>query len=208
MSKWILVFIILLGLVSTLTAQRRTGSGQGTGRGTTNGTGDQVRDRDRIHDQTQDRDWTRDQQRDQQRLRIHATDTQQQQYNTATRSASQARMQAKEMRKSAHGNGLSQDQARAQHARLQEQVRSMQQEHARMMQGLSGEQQSAVKQRTREMDRIQERLNTRLQSMNGELQKPSPDGKRLAEHARAMENDINRWQQQSQTMASTLGMQD
>lgn len=210
MSKLILVFIMILGLVPALAAQRSSGSRQTPSRGAQSGTRDQIRDRDRLNDHTRDQDWLRDRdvQRDRQQLRIPATAAQKQQSSVTARAASQARTKAREMLQSAQGNGLNGDQVRQQHLRLQEQVRNMQQEHARMMQGLTGAQRSTVQEHTQAMNRVQERLNVRLQSMNGELQKSSPDPKSLAESARAMENDLNQWQQHQQDMASTLGLQD
>ncbi len=217
MRKAFLLWILVLIMVPALMAQQRGSSGgRSTGRATQSGTRDQIRSTDRLHDQTRDQDRTRDQDKlqdrdrlhDQDRLRLHATSAQKQQYNVAKSTTTQSRNMAKEMRKNAQGNGFNSAKARQQHLQLQQQVQTMQQEHARLMQGMTGEQASAVRTRTEEMNRIQERLNTRLQSMQNELQNQNPDRKRVAEHARAMENDMVRWQEQHRNMASTLGLQD
>ena len=83
----------------------------------------------------------------------------------------------------------------------------MQQEHARLMQGLSAEQQLTVQQRARSMQQYQERINTRLQAMDQELSSTQPHRQHVAEHARAMEQEMNRWQTQNQAMAADLGLQ-
>lgn len=230
MSRALLYSLLVFTLVPPLMAQNRgTGAGgRSAPRTTPNGTRDQIRlhdqTRDRIHDQTRDRIYNqtrdrdrlydrdqlrdRDRQRDQIHLRTSASSAQKQQYSTARASSGQARNMAKTMRQAAKRGSFNPDQARQQHAQLQEQVRNMQQDHVRLMQGMTTDQATALRARTEEMNRIQERLNNNLQSMHNELQQPSPDRNRVAEYARAMEKDTARWQEQHRNMASTLGLQD
>ena len=222
MSRALLAGLLAFTLIPALMAQHR-GAGAG-GRSTPSanpsGTRDQIRlhdqTRDRIHDQTRDRDrlYVRDQLRDRDRqqdrihLRTPVTSAQKQQYSTARTSSGQARNMAKTMRQTAKRDSFNPDQAREQHGQLQEQVRTMQQDHARLMQGMTTEQANALRTRTEEMNRLQERLNNNLRSMHTELQQPSPDRNRVAEYARAMEQDTARWQKEHRNMSSTLGLED
>jgi uncharacterized protein (DUF3084 family) len=58
------------------------------------------------------------------------------------------------------------------------------------------------------MQQIQERINTRLQDMDQELVKASPDGKRVAEQARAVERETKEYQKQYREMGEALSLRN
>lgn len=162
--------------------------GAGTGATTSRGT----MDRDRI------------QQRD--RLHTMATDQQRTEYRTCDELADRIRTRARDMSKSADGKGLSVGAMRQQRDQLREQVRTMDQEHQRMMQGLNDDQRDFIQNRSRTMEQIQSRINMRLQEMNQELAKENPDGKRISRMARDIERDMNRWRNEHSRIGEALGL--
>lgn len=209
MSRVAFLLILGLSLVSALYAQHR-GSGNTGTRNTTSGNRSQIRDQDRPRDLTRDQDRLRDRdlQRDQQRQTFHSSDLQKQQYKNANRSASQTLGTVRRMQKSAQQNNFRPDEAREEHRRLQQQVRDMQQAHERLTEGMTSEQAVAVRAHNQEINRLQESMKTRLQSMDDELRQPTPNRARVAEQASAMENEMVQWQKQQQNVASTLTLKD
>lgn len=109
------------------------GSRPGAGTGATASRG--TMDRDRI------------QQRD--RLHTMATDQQRAEYRTCDQLADRIRTRARDMSKSANGKGLGVGAMRQQRDQLREQVRTMDEEHQRMMQGLNDDQRYAIQNRSR-----------------------------------------------------------
>jgi hypothetical protein len=75
-----------------------------------------------------------------------------------------------------------------------------------MMQGLNGDQRDFVQKRSRTMQQIQSRINTRLQEMGQELAKDNPDQKRISMMAREVERDMNRWKNEHRQIGEDLGL--
>jgi len=147
---------------------------------------------------------TRQQQRNQ--LRSQATDGQREQYRTGNQSMERIRTQARDMARISNGTTFNADQARQQRDQLRDQVRTMDQQNQRLMEGLDNQQRAAVEQRTRTMNQLQERINSRLQNMDQELAKTSPDRKRIAEEAQNVERETQRYQQQYRDMGDDLSL--
>ena len=147
---------------------------------------------------------TRQQQRNQ--LRSQATDGQREQYRTGNQSMERIRTQARDMARMSNGTTFNADQARQQRDQLRDQVRTMDQQNQRLMEGLDNQQRTAVEQRTRTMNQLQERINSRLQNMDQELAKTSPDRKRIAEEAQNVERETQRYQQQYRDMGDDLSL--
>lgn len=114
------------------------------------------------------------------------------------------RTQARDMA-SASGGAGTQAQQRDQ---LRSQTQAMQQENERVMKSLNSDQSTAVQQRARSMQQIQDRINTRLQSMDRELAKPSPDSKRVAEQAQMVEREMAQYQTQYRAMGDDLSLRN
>ena len=83
----------------------------------------------------------------------------------------------------------------------------MQQEHGRLKAQVDERAAVCRATRMRGMDRILGTTEFETPFVNGGVLRPNLDANNLVEHTRAMENDVNRWQQQSQTIASRLGME-
>ena len=144
---------------------------------------------------------------DGERDRIHVSQQQRDQVKSCDRSADAVRKQAGKMGKNGQGGGFNAGKARQDRDQLQGQVRAMQQEHQRLMQGLNPGQQQALESHVRNMNRLQERLNTHMENMNGELGKDAPDAKRVAEQAREMERVSKEWREQYRAIQSRLVIQ-
>ena len=167
-----------------------SGQGQGQGQqgrsgGSDGGYGNTDRERDRVHVSRQQRD----------------------QVKSCDRSADAVRDQARKMGNLGQGGGFNAGKARQGRDQLQEQVRAMQKEHQRLMQGLNPGQQQALESHVRNMNRLQERLNTHMENMNGELGKDAPDAKRVAEQAREVERVSKDWREQYRAIQSRLVIQ-
>lgn len=148
-----------------------------------------------------------DRDRDRDRQRIHATDQQRDQYRACTQSQDRVRTQARDMASLAGRPGASSKDALRQRDQLREQVRVMQQEHQRLMQGLGPEQQEAARQQIREMERIQERLQTRMQELDAAVDSPSFDFAQVATRAREVERTMQQWQKQHRKLGNQIGAQ-
>ncbi len=141
---------------------------------------------------------------DQERERVRVSQQQREQVRTCDRSADAVRNQARKMGNYGQGNAFNADKARQDRDRLYEQVRTMQQEHQRLMQGLDPGQQQALENHVRNMNGLQERLNVRMEELNGELGKTAPDAKRVTEQARQMERVSKEWREQYRAIQSRL----
>jgi len=75
------------------------------------------------------------------------------------------------------------------------------------MNGLSDEQRAGMQDRIRQMDQSRDRLNNRMQQLDDELAKPSPDHQRIREHATEVEKAMKEWQKQNRNMGSDMGIQ-
>ena len=144
---------------------------------------------------------------DRERDRVHVSQQQRDQVKSCDRSADAVRDQARKMGNLGQGGGFNAGKARQGRDQLQEQVRAMQKEHQRLMQGLNPGQQQALESHVRNMNRLQERLNTHMQNMNGELGKDAPDAKRVAEQAREVERVSQEWREQYRAIQSRLVIQ-
>ena len=140
-----------------------------------------------------------------QRDRIRATGQQRDQIRTCDQSMDRVRTRARDMAQTSAGKNFNAEQARQQRNQLRNEVRIVEQEHTRLMQGLSGEQREGFQQQIRTMEQNRERIRTRLQEMDQELAAENPNGKKVAEHARAIEQEMKEWQKTNRKMATEMG---
>jgi chromosome segregation ATPase len=143
----------------------------------------------------------------QQRQQIHATNQQRGQYENCTQSSDRVRTQAHKMADAAKGGGANNAEFREQHQQLRNEIRTMQQENERFMNGLSDEQRAGMQDRTRSMDQARDRLNNRMQQLDEEIAKPEPDRKRIGAHVTEVEKAMKEWQKQYRNMGSDMGIQ-
>jgi hypothetical protein len=71
---------------------------------------------------------------------------------------------------------------------------------------LTEEQQTATRERDREMDKEIEELNVWAEAMDEELKQESPDPKQLAKQAREIEKATKNWQEQNRQLGSDLSI--
>jgi hypothetical protein len=205
MLKNILILMsIFLLLASTALPQGRGGQGQGKGQGMGSGQGQgmgggQGQGIGQGAGQGQGSAQSGDMQRDQKRVR--ATTQQRDQIRECDKLADGVRKQARAMSQSG-GKKFNAENAKKQNSQIREQVRTMEQEHERLMNGLDSSQQQAWQEQIRNMNQSRQQMNTRLQQMAQDLGSPDPDPKRVSENAREMENAMNKWRDQYRILAS------
>ena len=141
----------------------------------------------------------------QDRQRIRATDRQRDQLRTCTQTADRIRQQARDMDRQAKSASFKAGEARQQRDQLREHVRTMEEQHQQLMNGLSEDQKTALRTRTEEMNRIHERVNAQLGRLDEELNKPEPNRKQVAEAAQRISRDMNQWREQYRKMESEMG---
>ncbi len=176
---------------------------QGQGQG---GPGGQGRQRPTTTQQQQQRQ-TGTASGTQERQRIRATDRQRDQLRTCTQTADRIRQQARDMDRQAKSGSFNADRARQQRDQLREQVRTMEEQHQQLMNGMSEDQKTALRTRTEEMNRIHERVNAQLGRLDEELGKPEPNRKQVAETAQRISRDMNQWREQYRKMETEMSVQ-
>ena len=135
------------------------------------------------------------------RKRIKITRQQQQQIRSCDKLADSIRKQARKMAKGS-GKNLNPGQLNQQQVHLRNQIRQMEQEHERLMNGLDANQKQAWQEQIRKMNQLQQQLNTHQQEMDNGL-KGNPDAKRYAGQAREMEQTMNEWRKQYSFLSSS-----
>lgn len=146
----------------------------------------------------------RDARRD--RLRTRPTQEERDQYRTCDRSLDRVRAEAQDMARYTGGPTFFASYARFQRDQVRAAIRTLQREHEHLMQRLSDKQKGAVQEYIRAVQQIQARINTLLQQMDQELGKDAPDSDRVAEQARAIEQEVSQWQIQNRQMGEYLGL--
>lgn len=156
------------------------------------------------------RDRTKDQVRQQQRDQLHrqATTQQRDQYRTCDQTMTQSRTHMRTMAKVANGTGVDAGQMRQHQARVQEELRTMQQERERLYKGLNQEQQTAVQERNQKLEQMHQQIQNRLQEMDRELSQSNPNAKRVAEQARENERTMAMYQKEFRAMGEDLGVKN
>ena len=197
--------LLLTAGPAMVVAQNRGGGQQRQGQRPTAGAGQQGGG---TIDRTRDR--TKDRVRQQQRAQLHQQMTTQQrdQYRTCDQAMTQSRTQMRTMAKVANGTVVDAGQMREHHARVQEDLRTMQQERDRLYNGLNQEQQSAVQERNQKLEQMHQRIQNRLQEMDQELSQSNPNAKRVAEQARENERAMNMYQKEFRAMGEDLGLKN
>lgn len=169
-------------------AQRSTGvgaPGQMQGQGT----------QDRIHQQQRDR------------LHTQLTTQQRDQYKDCSQTMDRLRTQTRDMARVSTGAGFNPDHARQQQIHIREQFRNLEQTRTQLGQSLSDEQRAGVQQRMQNMERLRDRIESRLGNMDKELSNSAPNARRFAEQARLTDREMNAYRNQFRQMGDELGIQ-
>lgn len=140
------------------------------------------------------------------RQRIRANDQQRDQLRTCTQTADRIRQQARDMDRLAGGKTFDAGKARQQRDHIREQLRTMEQENTRLMNGMSQEQQAALRTRIQQTERIRQNVNARLGELDERLRNSSPNAKQVRESARQIEREMNQWESQYRAMEKEMGV--
>lgn len=136
---------------------------------------------------------------DRQQTRIDSR--QREQIKECSSSADNVRKQARDMAKNSEKQ-FKAGETRENFSRMQEQIKTMEQQHTRLMQGMGPEQQEAFKGQIQNMNQLQSRLENQVRQMNETLGEANPDGARVSTRAREIEKTMNEYKQQYNTLAS------
>lgn len=96
---------------------------------------------------------------------------------------------------------------RRQRDQMRDQLRTMEQEHERLMKGMSQEQQAALRNRVEQMNRIRQRVNSQLGRLDTELGKTDPNAKQVRKSAQQISREMKQWKSQYREMESEMGVQ-
>lgn len=207
LKKSLIQFSLLVLLLPVALPQGRgggqgqgSGMGQGQGQGQGSGMG-QGQGSGQGQGQGQAGTQAGNTERDQKR--IHATTQQRNQIQTCDKTADGLRKQARTMSQ-AGGKKFNAGEANQQQSQIREGLRTMEQEHERLMKGLDPSQQQAWQERIRNMNQSRQQINAQMQQMDAELASPNPDAKRVTERAQEMERIMNNWRKEYKALSSEM----
>jgi len=104
------------------------------------------------------------------------------------------------------GQGFNPTRAQAESSQIGEQVQKMMREHDQFMQGLSGEQQSLLRDQARDLGRTRDRIQDCVDGLNQAVGAASPDPQRVSERAGELAQEMETWQRQYQRLAEDMGV--
>lgn len=192
LKRTLVIFPILLLMLSIAFPQGKGGGkGGGSGQGQGQGQG-------RVMGQGQGGGQQTNAQMEQKRIK--ATKQQRDQIRSCNMLADDVRKQARKMAKDS-GKKLNHGQLVQQQTHIRNQLRQIEQEQERLMNGLDKNQQQAWQEQIRNMNQLRQQMNVHQQQMDDEL-KGNPDARRVAERAREMERTMNEWKKQYGVLSS------
>jgi hypothetical protein len=140
------------------------------------------------------------------RDRIHLTTEQRDRFRDTRQAADRLRDQSRALRQMTDRRSFRPDDARLQRDRVRDQVHAALQEHDRMMQGFSEGDRRLLQDRSRELDRSRQRMETCLENLDRQLGNADPDRRRVATEARELHRATGEWQKQQRKMGEELGI--
>lgn len=146
-------------------------------------------------------------QQDRQRMRIHATQQQQDQYRTCTQSMDRLQSRVREMARLSKGEQFDRGQMQQLRNKLRTDLQTMQQERQELNAGLTAEQQAAVQNQVQEMNRSQKDLESNFEALGRELDLVNPSQDRVRDQVRNMDRAAKSLQQRQREMAAGAGIQ-
>ncbi len=81
----------------------------------------------------------------------------------------------------------------------------MEQEHEKLVNGLDANQNQAWQEQIKNMNQFRQQLNFQLQQMNSDMSSANPDSKEIKERAKEMEQIMNNWRKEYNTLSSQAG---
>lgn len=133
--------------------------------------------------------------------RIHTTQQQRDQIHSCNKLADGIQKQARKMAQAA-GNQFSVDEIGQQQNQIQNQIRTMEQEHEQLVNGLNSTQNQAWREQINNMNQYRQQLNLQLKQMDTELKSANPDSKQIQERAKEMEKVMNNWRKEYRTISA------
>jgi hypothetical protein len=141
----------------------------------------------------------------QEKMKIQATGEQRTQLRACSELSDRLRTLATSMR---NPRNLSQTELEGVHQRWSATLlQAMQGDHQAFVGSLNVDQQAALKDRLRKMDKVWSELASRFEMMDRDLAQTPPDAKRLADHAKEVEKTLRKWQKQHREIESEMGIQ-
>ena len=137
--------------------------------------------------------------------RIHATSAQRGQFQAACAAGTQARQQVRSMVKSQEGTGANPGQARAQRDQLADSVRTIDEDHRRLVVSLDAQQRYALQDRVRETNRLVGEVDERHRVLDRALADPASDSREISERAKHLDRAMKDWQKQYRKLGSEMG---
>jgi hypothetical protein len=196
-KRSLILFPIFLLVISTGFSQGRGGrQGQGQGQ-----SANQRQGQGQLQGQGQGQRGVQAGSADMEHKRIKATQQQRDQIRSCDKLADGIRKQARKIAK-ASGNKYNAEEATRQRNQIREQFTAMEQEHERLVNGLDSNQQQAWQEQVRTMNQLRQEVHSQLLQMNNEMGMTQPDAKRIAERAREIEQNMNSWRKQYNTLSS------
>jgi hypothetical protein len=193
LKKSLILFPMLLLVVSIGFSQGR-GRSQRQGQGSNQGQG-------QVQGQSPGQRGAQAGSTDREQKRVHATKQQRDQIRSCDKLADGIRKQARKMAQSS-GSKFNIGETNRQRNQIADQFKAMEQEHEQLMNGLDATQQQVWQEHIRNTNQLRQQVNTHLQQMDAEMNSANPDSKRIAEHARVIEQTMNDWRKQYNTLYS------
>jgi hypothetical protein len=139
--------------------------------------------------------------------RIRATEQQRNHIQACEQSGNRVSERARAVAEAAKGGGVDSAEFRRLHEQLQQEIRTMQQDRDRLMNGLSQEQQTELQARIRKTDQARDRVNERLRSLDMEMAKADLDQKRIRSFAQDLEKATKEYQKRLRETAEEMGVE-
>ncbi len=136
--------------------------------------------------------------------RIRATTQQRDQIRSCSKLADGIRQQARKMAQTREGK-FNADQAVKQRNQIRDQIRTMDQEHERLMNGFDAAQKQAWQEQIKNTAQLRQQLNSQMQQMDTEINSTNPDSKRVGERAREIERTMSNLRTQYGVLSSQAG---
>jgi hypothetical protein len=200
-ERTVLLSIFLLITAAALPQGRGGAGGKGTGQGSSGQSGGYGRQGQGPQGQGQGQQGDPSGGGQQEQKHIRATEEQRDQIKDCEKEAKNIRNQVQRMAQTPAGK-FNADEARRRMDQIQNQLRVMEQEHERLMNGLDESQRQAFGEQIQNANRLREEFQSRLRLMNSELGQPNPDPERVRERAREMEQTMKAWEKEYQAVYS------
>lgn len=141
----------------------------------------------------------------QKKIKLQTTEEQRAQLRTCSELSEGLRLLAAEMKNPGNLSGIELGRVRQQWSGSP--LQTMQGDHQTFLRSLNVDQQAALKDRLRKIDKAWSELSSRFKTMDLDLAQTAPNTKVLANHAKEMEKSLKKWQKQHRELGSEMGIE-